>query len=235
MSKNKTFTGVRTLKKHKETYSSENNTTEDMLNIINSENSQYKSKRQHEPSRNMMQQSSMQHSPMQHSPMQQGSMQPGSMQPGSMQHSSMQHSSMQPGSMQHSSMQEQYSPYNTMHQNSMQQGHMQQAPMQQQINMNDVDPSMVNMFMPLNAQQQNNPYLSDVNMQMPQISEHMSMSEQMPMLGMPQRQQMMAPQQQMMAPQQQMMAPQQQMMLSDHYSMSESMLPKSNLANLANL
>jgi hypothetical protein len=86
-------------------------------------------------------------------------------------------------------------------------------------------------------------------MQMPQISEHMSMSEQMPMLGMPQKQQMMAPQQQMMAPQQQMMAPQQQMMapqqqmmapqqqmmLSDHYSMSESMLPKSNLANLANL
>jgi len=203
MSKNKTFTGVRTLKKHKETYVSENNTTEEMLNIINSENSQYKSKKQHQPS---------------HSPMQQSSMQPSLMQPNMMQPNMMQQGSMQQG--------------------SMQQGSMQPNIMgQQQMNTNDYDPSMVNMFMPLNAQQQNNPYLSDVNMQMPQISEHMSMSEQMPMLGMPQ-QQMMAPQQQMMAPQQQMMAPQmmpqQQMMLSDHYSMSEGM-PQSNLANLANL
>jgi hypothetical protein len=139
-----------------------------------------------------------------------------------MQQSSMQHSPMQQSSMQQSSMQ----------QSSMQQSSMQPNIMgQQQMNTNDYDPSMVNMFMPLNAQQQNNPYLSDVNMQMPQISEHMSMSEQMPMLGMPQGQQMMAPQQQMMAPQ---MMPQQQMMLSDHYSMSEGM-PQSNLANLANL
>jgi hypothetical protein len=225
MSKNKTFTGVRTLKKHKETYVSENNTTEEMLNIINSENSQYKSKKQHQPSHNMMQQSSMQQSSMQHSPMQQSSMQQSLMQPSLMQPNMMQQGSMQQG--------------------SMQQGSMQPNIMgQQQMNTNDYDPSMVNMFMPLNAQQQNNPYLSDVNMQMPQISEHMSMSEQMPMLGIPQ-QQMMAPQQQMMAPQQQMMAPQQQMMtpqmmpqqqmmLSDHYSMSEGM-PQSNLANLANL
>lgn len=205
MSKNKTFTGVRTLKKHKEKYSSENNTTEDMLNIINSENSHYKSKKQqHQAPYSMQTQNQM---------------------PYNMQHQS---NSMQPSSM----------------------------------GMNDVDPSMVNMFLPLNAQQQANanPYLSDVNMRMPQMSDHVSMSEQMPMLGMPQQapqhqmmgmpqqapQMMGMPQQQMMnMPQQQMMGmpqqasqmmgmPQQQMMLSDQYSMSEGM-PQSNLANLASL
>ena len=187
MSKNKTFTGVRTLKKHKEKYSSENNTTEDMLNIINSENSHTKSKKQqHQAPYSMQTQNQM--------------------------------------------------PYNMQHQPSSM-GHP-------QMGMNDVDPSMVNMFMPLNAQQQANanPYLSDVNMQMPQMSDHVSMSEQMPMLGMPQQaphhQMMGMPQQQMMGMPQQaphmMGMPQQQMMLSDQYSMSEGM-PQSNLANLANL